>query len=331
MNQAHECESRSRNLAPKKALWWLILLPALLHAQAPRDAAPNSCSAVPAESCRLLLCNGFEPPMSAGACSGGGKASNPFGSPWDYCTPSSQNHLNIITAGAPAPTAIDGTRVADIQYTCRGVPQDEQCDVNLYFQKNFPANTQHVAVRGYVYFSSAAKPLYGQRKIYYFKNPEETGFVVLTSDVTSYSVSRCNQAERLKLRVDYGPNEQGDESPLFSTGSGCNLAFDSWHSVEIEIQLNSCERCNDGFINTWVDGVQDEGMSAAHLRVMDAASPGIGKVEVGRQFDPWQCSGSRCQPSNTGDEHRYWDHLAIAAGAQIASPCPSTGCIGRDP
>ncbi|HVY45415.1 MAG TPA: hypothetical protein VHB21_06025, partial [Minicystis sp.] len=88
--------------------------------------------------------------------------------------------------------------------------------------------------------------------------------------------------------------------------------FDTWYSIEEEIKLNT-PGASDGYINVWVDGVKDPGLSPQDIDIRGTHTEKWGILEIGRQLDPCDMTAMyTCSHSMDGSEHRYWDDVIVS-------------------
>ena len=107
----------------------------------------------------------------------------------------------------------------------------------------------------------------------------------------------------MQLSYHNSPPQDG----CFQTGDNKNnwslfpFSFDTWYSVEMEVQLNSpCK--HDGVVNVWVNGRQVAHLTAQNIR--GGKTDGLGDMEIGNQLDT--------NASGALNEYRYWDDIVFA-------------------
>jgi len=184
-----------------------------------------------------------------------------------------------------------GTHAARVHYSLAASTTHR--DSNRWFQKQFSQALTHYFLRGYVYHQtpvSSSDPK-AQRKLFYGKETVNGGW---DNVLVSYG---------MQLSYHNSPPQDG----CFQTGDNKNnwslfpFSFDTWYSVEMEVQLNSpCK--HDGVVNVWVNGRQVAHLTAQNIR--GGKTDGLGDMEIGNQLDT--------NASGALNEYRYWDDIVFA-------------------
>jgi hypothetical protein len=149
--------------------------------------------------------------------------------------------------------------------------------------------------RGHVVVPTPASDmLNGQRKLFYIQTQSNgpDAFFFLKAEPA------IPGGQTLKL-----------EFPKFPTGnmapSAGSIQFNTKHSIEVQITVNSTTAIADGIIRVWVDGV----LTFEKLDAYPMRTTARGNFKV-------FCFGDQCQASLAADiafdEYRYWDNLAIS-------------------
>jgi hypothetical protein len=149
--------------------------------------------------------------------------------------------------------------------------------------------------RGHVVVPTpAADMLNGQRKLFYIQTQSNgaDAFFFLKAEPA------ISGGQTLKLEFPKYPT--GNMAP--SAGS---IQFNTKHSIEVQITVNSSISLADGIVRVWVDGAMTYEKTDAYP--MRTLTKGNFKVF---------CFGDQCQASLSADiafdEYRYWDNLAIS-------------------
>lgn len=243
-----------------------------------------------------ILCDGFE--------SGDWSA-------WSGYTASGLGHINVVNT-----KAFSGNYSANIYYS-----NPNSIDINLYFYKFL--NNDHIFLRGYVYFAQPdpGATIYGQRKLLYWKQTQAASdeFVCVLSSFdwtygkTGYvpgKIKLSNGCETLKATATHPASF--NNIPYDATGPGLNLDFNRWYEIQEEIKLNTPGQ-SDGYMNVWVDGVKDLGLSPQNINIRDTFAENFGIIEIGRQMDPWISTGGfNMVQAPQSSEQRYWDNIIIS-------------------
>lgn len=173
---------------------------------------------------------------------------------------------------------------------------------------------------------------FNTRAYFYFDTPAWTGS---SGSVRRKLINLLDQASStnfgcLVTTIDYQLALQcggSNADPENSTYLGATISTGSWHSVELQMKLNTAGN-HDGLVNVWLDGVLT--LNKANLDTRGI----FGKPEGTQQFKAF-IYGHDIQTSATGSitESRYLDDVVVAGGyigptsppVTITSVSPTSG------
>jgi hypothetical protein len=208
-----------------------------------------------------------------------------------------------------------GADAAEFRYV---IPSD-QCsssqDNNVVAVQSFDATNghanglEHFFMRGYVYFKTPENGLEGQgaqRKLMWIGDETGAGGSGGSWDVivTSWE-SNTGPPSTIRLSVlSQGSTCHGD-SPVDWMGGAPPLNWDTWYSLEIEVQLNTPvpdPGPYDGIFRAWLNGTNV--LDRTDFKVNGNCSTPFRYFSVGRQTNRYNYQAI--------DEYRYWDDVIIA-------------------
>ena len=178
-------------------------------------------------------------------------------------------------------------------------------DDNGELSKSFSPALQHYHLRGYVYFENNGGNLSSgidiQRKLIWLRHNEgsKSWSLILTT--------HSNGGSNLQLLLI----DQSCSGQPFYQYYNTGLSFNTWYSIEIEMQVNTLGQ-NNGFWNLWINGTPANftgqgGTGTTGIKFEQPCtnlnSNGIDEVWIGQQLE--SPAGVRL------DEYRYWDDVAV--------------------
>jgi hypothetical protein len=224
-----------------------------------------------------------------------------------------------------SPIKHSGTYAYEQHYFICGDSTNTGCgaahqDLNRSVAKALSPGQTHFFLRGYVYFktpeSDATPGAIIQRKLIRISDSPSPSTVNVTGTTYGFMLNSWNASSgvltptvNLSLAVGatvvsgcsagVGPIGTGSTTP--NIGNIYQFNYDTWYSLELEVQLNT-PGSFDGIGRIWVNGVQV--LSRTDLNFRDSCTTPVTYIGIGNQADR--------QNYNAVDEYRYWDDVVIS-------------------
>lgn len=197
------------------------------------------------------------------------------------------------------PTGSGRGKVAQLQYlrTDTGASADTNISFNWLPSPGYGLG-EHFAFKGEFYIPTpAADMLNAQRKLFYLQ--KQTG-----GTATGWFFLKLIGTE-MELEMP----KFGGGNDLFRHLTDA-FTWDTWHTIEIEVVVNTAVDNNDGILRVWLDDVL---VLESTNRQFSTSTNVFNKMMVGQQ----------CQEENVGDtlydEVRYWDNVQFAENGRVSA------------
>lgn len=219
---------------------------------------------------------------------------------------------------APPDTAITSTpppgrrgNALQMHYTICGDSTNVACgassqDINRWASKVISPGLTHFFMRGYVYFKSpepgATTGTIMQRKVMWFSDDTSPGGSRHPGpDLILNTWTGADGLPIKQLSLTVTENASACTGTITNVWDIARLDWDTWYSIENEIQLNS-SGVADGVWRIWVNG--NKVWDGTGLNLIGSCGTSISFFSVGRQTDRARY--------DVVDEYRYWDDVVIS-------------------
>lgn len=180
-------------------------------------------------------------------------------------------------------------------------------DSNQYSTWISSTPQSHFFLRGRVYFKTPEVGLdtfIVQRKLLWFSDSTSSGvsqvdYAIIINSWTGTGGSPTPST----IYLSFGGNATGCSGPITSIYDITTMTWDTWYTLEAEIQLNTLGNA-DGILRIWKNGTQVFSQTDINYRGTCAAN--VSYFSVGRQTNRTN--------SEAIEEYRYWDDVKISTG-----------------
>ncbi len=256
-------------------------------------ADPNQTTTPPPTTGNILFESGFEDTTAPGR--------------WGYIN----GPADVIFTSTPPPGR-SGKALESHYYVCGAT--DGTCgaksqDRNRWISKVISPGVEHFFLRGYLYFKTperdAPRDAQVQRKLLWFADSISASNNVNGNYqmIISSFMGATSFVPELALIGQYNTAGACPGSQISIYNLGPPLNWDTWHAVEVEMQLNT-PGVADGTLRIWVNGRQTYSNAAVNFR--STCRTPISFFGIGEQANRYEY--------RVMNEYRYWDDIVISTG-----------------